>query len=355
MEQHSKRTSSDSAVMPSVMTDPFEMNTTMLGNTSSARPWQDYVEMTFLGIGSLIGVIGNVLVIKAACKVETQFARQIMTLFFTLAITDGIISGVKIPLLISLRFKLTKPILVILKYVFLGLNAILQITLWKHFFVGFQRFMIMYSFPFYRKYFTLRTTVSIVVSLWLILWVLNIVLPILAQMNVMFINLYFDHGFHRSAVEIAVYEIITVGILSIVPVCCTVFCHIWIVFSIVKAGLTHLENIEESSTFIRINITSILRILLLIVCVSPFLIANMVDPTHSSISQTAFLWTEYFLCAHSVLSPYLTLCDSDFKDSSSFKNSTHNRLRSAGSLRRSRKFAVSFITSGDLKTVKHTE
>lgn len=334
----------------------FQMNSSVFGNASTSQVWQDYAEMTILGIGGLVGVVGNALVINTACKVETKFARQIMTLFFTLAISDGIISGVKIPLLISLKFKLPKQIIGILRYVYLGLNAISHITLWKHFFVGFQRFMIMYSFPFYRKYFTLTTTVAIVVFVWLSLWVLNIVLPILAHMDVNFVNRYFyDKCCLRSLVEVVIYEIITVGILSILPVCCTVFCHVWIVFSIVKSGLTHLGNMEESAMFIRINVTSILRILLLIVCVSPFLIVCMADPTYNYVSSTAHLWTEYFLCAHSVLSPYLTLCDSDFKESSSFKKSSQNRLRSAGSLRRSRKQVASFITSGDLKSVKHTE
>lgn len=326
-----------------------------LANASSTLSWYFYAETGILGLGSLVGIIGNALVIKTACRVETKFARQIMTLFFTLAISDGIISGVKIPLLISLKFKTPRDVLLTLRYIFFGLNAISQITLWKHFFVGFQRFMIMYSFPYYRKYFTFSTTVAIVVSLWLVLWMLNIVLPVLAGLNVTFTNIYFRHYFDRSTLEIALYEIITLGIISILPVCCTVFCHIWIVFKIVKSGLTHLENIEDSATFIRINITSVLRTMLLLVCVSPFLITKIIDPIHKSVSITGFLWTEYFFCAHSVLSPFLTLCDSDFKDSSSFKKSTQNQLRSAGSLRRSRKFAVSIITSGDMKTVKHTE
>jgi hypothetical protein len=327
------------------------MNSSVFGNASTTQSWQDYTEMTILGIGGLMGVVGNALVIKTACKVETKFARQIMTLFFTLAISDGIISGVKIPLLISLKFKLTQTIIGILRYVYLGLNAITHITLWKHFFVGFQRFMIMYSFPFYKKYFTLTT----VVFVWLSLWVLNIVLPVLAHLDVTYFNRYFYDQRLRSPAEIIVYEIVTVGTLSILPVCCTVFCHVWIVFSIVKSGLTHLENIEESAMFIRINITSILRILLLIVCVSPFLMFSMVDPTYKHISSIVYLWTEYLLCAHSVLSPYLTLCDSDFKESSSFKKSSQNRLRSAGSLRRNRKLVASYITSGDLKSVKDTE
>lgn len=326
-----------------------------LANASSALSWYFHAETGILGIGSLVGVIGNALVIKTACRVETKFARQIMTLFFTLAVSDGIISGVKVPLLISLKFKTPRDILLTLQYIFFGLNAISQITLWKHFFVGFQRFMIMYSFPYYRKYFTLSTTVAIVVSLWLVLWMLNIVIPVLASLNVTFTNIYFRREFDRSTLEIALYEVITLGIISMLPVCCTVFCHIWIVFKIVKSGLTHLENIEESATFIRINITSILRTILLLVCVSPFLITRIIDPVHKSVSITGSLWTDYFFCAHSVLSPFLTLCDSDFKDSSSFKKSTQNRLRSAGSLRRSRKFAASIITSGDMKTVKHTE
>lgn len=326
-----------------------------LNVSTSSLSWQDYVETTVLGIGAMVGVIGNALVIKTACGVETKFARQIMTLFFTLAISDGLISGVKIPLLISLKYELSGNIVAYLRYIFLGLNAISQITLWKHFFVGFQRFMIMYSFPYYRKYFTFSATLTLVVSLWLVLWLLNIALPLLAGMRITFTNLYFQSEFPRSTVEVALYEIITLGLLSLFPVCCTVFCHVWIVYNIVKSGLSHLEIPEESATFIRINITSILRTILLVVCISPFLITSMIYPTYRTSSATLALWTEYLFCAHSVLSPFLTLCDSDFKESSAFKKSTQNRLRSAGSLRRSRKFACSIITSGDMKTVKHTE
>lgn len=75
-----------------------------LANASSALSWYFYAETGILGLGSLVGVIGNALVIKTACRVETQFARQIMTLFFTLAISDGIISGIKIPLPCSTKF-----------------------------------------------------------------------------------------------------------------------------------------------------------------------------------------------------------------------------------------------------------
>lgn len=100
-----------------------------LANASSTLSWYFYAEAGILGLGSLVGIIGNALVIKTACRVETKFARQIMTLFFTLAISDGIISGVKIPLLISLKFKTPRDVLLTLRYIFFGLNAISQITL----------------------------------------------------------------------------------------------------------------------------------------------------------------------------------------------------------------------------------
>lgn len=323
------------------------------------RKWTVYLEMGILGIMVLIGGSGNIKVMLTFFKIKSLFARQIMVLFFTLAISDGLICSVRIPLMM---YRLVRPswdkgnkicAVWILTYAILGIIII------KNLLVALQRLVIMTSFPFYRRHFTLKRVIIIIILIWALQFGGFLFFSFVGEIRFLYdIDGICIVASVTSGKESTVWYIVE-GLLGIILISLTSFCHIWIVHKIISAGLTKLDRIDERSSYIRINVTAILRTLLMLICWVPYLVINMLGTETHLFHAHAFVYLDYLLCLQSVISPFITLQDSDFSDSFSRKKTYVRRCVNSTNphttLRRSIRRCLSNITSGDMHTNRQTE
>jgi hypothetical protein len=132
------------------------MNITDWSSPEPNYTWNIYVEAVFLAVIFAIGCLGNILVMKTTIKVETKFARQVMTLFFSLAMTDMCVCLFRIGILVYILFHPTwdnGSIVCVLWFISL---ALVGIAIWDNFLVGIQRLFIVRAFPVFRKYCTIQ-------------------------------------------------------------------------------------------------------------------------------------------------------------------------------------------------------
>ncbi|XP_021375530.1 neuromedin-U receptor 2-like [Mizuhopecten yessoensis] len=332
-------------------TTPTSWVDSLLNHKSST-----YVELTILTIMVFLGCGGNIKVMWTFGKVKTQFARQIMSLFFTLAISDGLICSVRIPLRI---YGLLHPSWDEGHEVCTAwhiTSAILGIIIFKNLLVALQRLIIMYSFPFYRRHFTLTTVLLIVVLIWVIHIGTFITITVVFNIKLSYDNNGICQLKNAYSSRNETVWFIVEGLISVTPVTLTALCHMWIVYKICSTGLTKLDRIDERASYVRINTMAILRTLLVLVCWVPYLLVNMLGADPDPLTPRIRGYLDYLLCAQSVISPYITLQDSDFSDSVTRKKTIARRgILNGNSFRLSLKKCISNITSGELRTNRPTE
>ena len=312
-----------------------------------------YIEISISLLLLLLCIVGNGRVMKRSVTVETKFARQIMTVFFGLAISDMLLCNIRVPILI---YGLYAPDEGRVACIIWQLSsALLGIIMWTNLLVGIQRLLIIYNFPLYRRCFTLSTTIKCLIGI----WILNCVAVAgLSQ------GIGWEMAYKNSSIckylsfdissEIT-YRVVFISIVQILPLMVTCICHVWIVCCIVR--LTRPEGADDGSAYKRINITVIFRTVMLVVCFSPYLFGSLVNPWFNVFDTPHQRYLEYLICLQSVASPFITLGDSDFRDD----NRKHQGIQRSclsgfyGKRRAEARLAASVITSADLRTNRQSE
>lgn len=324
--------------------------------------WYTYLEICILGTMSLFGVVGNLLVMKTSIGVRSQFARQIMTLFLCLASADILICGVRIPLLIYGRLHPSWDDGNIVCKIWFMSSSLLGVAVWENLFVGGQRLLIMTSFPKYRKYCKLHNLIGCIVAIWITQFALQIGIT-----EGLYSTLAYDHNAacvlsDDSMLLRGLIRSLFLGLIGVLPLIITSICHVMIVHKITAAGLTRLERIDDRWSYKLIVKTSIMRMVVINCCWLPHLTVNVIDPEYTLFSPSVHLYLDFVLCLQSVLSPYITLQDSDFGDTPNKRKGFSHRLSIGSqafqsSFRRSCRIAIShhIITSGDMRTNRPTE
>ncbi|KAK3095455.1 hypothetical protein FSP39_014898 [Pinctada imbricata] len=328
-------------------------NTTKLGDGDlpGIGGWSLYFETSLLAVLCLFGITGNCLVIKTSVTVETKFARQIMTVFCGLAVADILLCNIRIPIFIYSLFRADSDNGHVVCFVWQLSSALVGIIICKNLVVGLQRLMIIQNFPRYKKYFTRKCTIKILIGVWLINWTLTVAL----SQGLGWHMVYKGHALCKfdsfEANDLYVYRAVVLGLQNGAPLILTGCCHIWIVTCILRTGLTRSQNNDDNSAYVRVNFTAILRTIMLLLCFSPFLVGGMIHPDYNVHDSPYQRYYEYLICLQSVLSPYITLGDSDFKETNKRRSDGNRPGNENGRVGR----RPSYITSCDLKTERPTE
>lgn len=321
--------------------------------------WNIYIETVILSAVFVVGLVANILVMKSNFQVKTKFARQIMSLFFSVAITDITVCLIRIGILIYILFHPDLDDGSFVCFLWYMSLAIVGTAIWEKLFVGVQRLFILKAFPMFRKYCTIPLMVVLIVGICLSQCIIHAGTFIGFDINVRYDNrqsgsICMDQK--RIHLESLCYRIVVLGVFTIVPLVLAISCHFWIVHIIFKAIQTKLSQFDDREDFIKITKTALIRSFALFVCFVPFLVVNFIDPYHDVMPGPVLRYSDYLLCAHSAISPLITLQDCDFGDDMSNRKSTKQRRNSMSAFNSSfRRIGVSVITSENLKTNKNSD
>lgn len=334
------------------------MNITDWSSPEPNYTWNIYFEAAVLAVIFAIGCLGNILIMKTTIKVETRFARQVMTLFFSLAMTDMCVCLFRIGILVYILFHPTwdnGSIVCVLWFISL---ALVGIAIWDNFLVGIQRLFIVRAFPVFRRYCTIPLMISLIVTVVITQGLVHVCI---------FLGFDFQLRYDESQTVCILqnhtvfaylfYKIVVLSTFIGLPLVAAIICHLLVVHRIVLACLKRINKREDRENFITIIKTALFRCFLLFVCFVPFLVASIMDPDHHVISGQLYRYFDYCICAHSALSPFITLQDADVGDAVPRKTRTlQNRKNSMTIFNSSiRRIGISVITSENLKTNKSTE
>ncbi|CAC5405417.1 unnamed protein product [Mytilus coruscus] len=319
--------------------------------------WNIYLETFILSAVFGVGIVANIFVMKTTFQVKTKFARQIMSLFFSLALTDITVCLIRIGILIYILFHPDWDDGSLVCFLWYMSLAIVGTAIWEKLFVGVQRLFILKAFPMFRKYCTIPLMVVLIVGICLSQCIIHVGTFIGFDINVRYENSQrICMNQNRILLESLCYRIVGLGVSTIVPLVLAISCHFWIVHIIFKAGQTKLSQFDDREDFIKITKTALIRSFALFVCFMPFLVVNVIDPYHDVVSGSILRYSDYLLCAHSAISPLVTLQDCDFGDDMSNRKSTKHRRNSMSPFNNSfRRIGVSVITSENLKTNKNND
>jgi hypothetical protein len=274
-----------------------------------------YLETSILGFLAVVGLLGNAQAMRVLIGAHARFARQITVSFLSLTLSDIVTCCVRIPLLM---YNLLRPgwdNRDVVYEVWLATFAASMVTIWINLLLGVQRLLITYSYPWYRKYFTLRRTL-IIISVILIKQLVVYIAFKLASGSKIYMRYsplcntdqcHVEDGYH-----LVIFSTKT-AINGLFPLILTLVAYSMITCKIVTAGFLKLDRIDERNSYHRVTYIAACRALLLVLCWLPLLLFYVAGPYFAELPPLAERILEYQFCVESVISPFITLSDSDFR------------------------------------------
>ena len=313
----------------------------------------------------IFGVIGNGLVLKGSKRV-TFFAKRNAYLFFGLALGDALVCLLRGFSLLFVSFPNTVESKKIACWIWTVSNIFVFIAILTNTILAIERRMIIVSFQRYLVLFTTSKVLVANIVLWCFITVVSVAIFVALHREVRFDAEFqmcsFSHSHIREYLMIpdvvATVFSSAFGLLPILIIACS---YSSIIFRIVRTDLLKIDGLVDNALYSRLVNVSAVRVLLTIITWPPFLVFVAIFPI---VPRTTWYiryarFADYLILAQSSISPFITLHDTDFRETSA-----NRRLRFCSTLRTQTSDAKSFkrkstkgstnggyINSGDFPTI----
>jgi hypothetical protein len=317
------------------------------------RKWYYVLESILISIGILVGLVGNVAVIRGSVQAK-RFAKQNVYLFIGLSLSDNLICLLRGPSLIYIIFH-TKNSPDVVCELWMVSTIFLIIAVMTNMVVAIERRMIMYNFQRYLKLFTPRRVLIGSIVTWV-----SVAGSFMAVYKGM--DFYSTLRIHERScqlqTELPMFDEITattlrisvVVLFGLLPILVQAGSYVSLVIKVYKAELLKLDKLDEKVTYTRITGIAFARVLVTVTCLFPVLICFAIGPMYPDVYYPNVRFLDDLIILQSAVSPFVSMHDSDFRDTfvhrkwrycSPFKHRTNSKKGS----RRS-----NCITSADMKT-----
>lgn len=327
-----------------------------------------------IGITLLIGLlasglVGNVLVLKGSKRV-TMFSKRNAYLFFGLALSDLFVCLLRAPSLLFIRFHGDTGNVDVVCGIWACSHVFVFIAVITNAALAIERRMIIVSFQRYLSIFTPAKILLASVTMWCLFTVLAVSVYIGTNQQS-----HFDEYLQTCSLayveDTGIYSVINITnsvfvcVFGFIPITIISHSYCTIVLRIVRTGLLNLDGLVEQELYSRLVSVSMVRVLLFLVTWTPFFIFVVFYPI-----MPISLWyircaqfADYLVLAQSSISPFITLHDTDFRQTlasrrwrfcSTLKSRSSQRFSSRhvntrGSHNRA------YVTSADFRTSPQTE
>ncbi|XP_045202082.2 uncharacterized protein LOC123555538 [Mercenaria mercenaria] len=331
-------------------------NITDLDYEKLPKKWYYVLESVLLSIWIIIGLAGNVAVIRGSIKAK-RFAKQNVYLFIGLSLSDYFICLLRGPSLIYIIFH-TKSSSDAFCEIWMVSTIFLIIAVVTNMVVAIERRMIMYNFQRYLRLFTPKRVLIGSLVMWST--VTGSFVAVYKGMDFRS-KLRFNERscylgtdlFQMDEVTAMVFRICVVVSFGLLPILVQAGSYVSLVIKVYKAELLKLDKLDEKVTYTRITGIAFARVLVTVTCLFPVLICFAIGPMYPDVYYTNVRFLDDLIILQSAISPFVSMHDSDFRDTfvyrkwrycSPFKHRTSSKKGS----RRS-----NCITSADMKTFGH--